>query len=87
MEAEITLFYESPKLAKAISDAVSPDNIRATKNLSIKTYSKSSRVVTFIEYSGDNIMTFLSTIDDLLSCVSGAEKTFRAIKKTQPALG
>ncbi|MCW4019613.1 MAG: KEOPS complex subunit Pcc1 [Candidatus Bathyarchaeota archaeon] len=81
MEARITLVYEDRKEAKAVSEAVSPDNIKTPENLSVETLSTDNSVVTSIEYEGDNLMTFLATIDDLLSCASVAEKTFSAIKK------
>ncbi len=73
--------YESAREAKAVSEAVAPDNVKAPKSLYVKTDKVDSSVVTSIEYEGDNLMTFLSTIDDLLSCVSVAEKAFSATKK------
>jgi len=81
MEARITLSYRSQKYAKAILDAVSPDNIKTPKNLLVKTIRKNNRVSTSIIYEGENIMTFLSTINDFLSCVSAAEKSLSAVKK------
>jgi len=40
-----------------------------------------NRVVTTIRYDGDNIATFMSTIDDLLSCIGTAEKILSAIRE------
>ena len=81
MEARIRLVYKDRGEAKAVSEAVSPDNTRTPENLSVETFADDNRVSTSIEYRGDNLMTFLSTIDDLLSCVSVAEKTFLAVEK------
>jgi len=33
-----------------------------------------------IMYNGENLLTLQSTIDDLLSCISIAEKTISALK-------
>ena len=80
MEARITLVYRDEKEAKTVSEAVSPDNIKPPKGLSVETFNVENRVVASIKYDGNNLMTFLSTIDDLLSCVSIAEKAFLAVK-------
>ncbi|MEM2110648.1 MAG: KEOPS complex subunit Pcc1 [Candidatus Bathyarchaeia archaeon] len=81
MEAKITIVYKDAKEAKAISAAVSPDNIKTPQSIHIDTSATDTHVVTSIKYDGDNIMTFSSTIDDFLGCVSVAEKTFSALKK------
>ncbi len=82
METEIKLVYKDPKEAKAVSEAISPDNVGAPAGLSIQTSWTENIVTTTVKYDGDNVMTFLSTIDDVLSCVSVAEKAFKAAKKT-----
>ena len=81
MEARITLLYRDPREAKAVSEAVSPDNTNTPENLSVQTSAIGNSVVTSIEYEGENLMTFLSTIDDLLSCVSVAEKALLTLEK------
>jgi len=80
MEAEITLKYEDAKDAEAIAKAVSPDNFKAPPSLSIETTSKENNVVTYIRCRR-KIPTFIATIDDLLFCVSIAEKTLLTAKK------
>ncbi len=80
-EAKIILTYDDTKEAKAVSQAVSPDNVGAPKELFIKTEVAENRVVTTIRYEGERVETFLSTIDDLLSCASTAEKTILVLKK------
>ena len=80
-EAKIILTYDDAKEAKAVSQAVSPDNAGAPKELFIKTEVKGNRVVTTVRYEGERVETFLSTIDDLLSCASTAEKTILVLKK------
>jgi len=80
MEAKISLAYTEERKARAISRAISPDNVVTPENLSVRTITKNGRVITIIIYEGENFSTLQSTIDDLLSCVSIAEKTISAIK-------
>ena len=82
MEATITLEYGDAKKADAIANAVSPDNFKAPAGLSIKTVRQGNRVLTDIETEG-KLATFIATIDDLLFCVSTAEKTLRTVTKTR----
>lgn len=79
-EARIILLYEDEEEAKAISRSVSPDNLTCPEGLIVETWSSGTEVITTIEYNGENIATFLSTIDDLLSCISTAEKAINAVK-------
>jgi hypothetical protein len=81
MEAKIVLLYENKKDAKAVLEAVSPDNIKTPNNLFLKTTRTGNSVETLIVYEGDNIRTLLSTIDDFLSCVLVVENTFSVFKK------
>ena len=81
MKARITLVYKDSREAKAISESVSPDNIKTPKNLSVKTANKGRCVETIIRYDGENLMTFQSTIDDLLSCISIAEKALASCEE------
>lgn len=79
MEADITLEYEDAKDAEAVAKAVSPDNFKVPPSLSIETTSKGNKVVTYIRCKR-KIPTFIATIDDLLFCVSIAEKTLLTAK-------
>jgi hypothetical protein len=80
LEATVTLEYKDEKTAKAISEAVSPDNFRTPVGLQIQTEQKNNRVMTRIEYQG-KLATFIATIDDLLFSASTAEKTLHIVKK------
>ena len=80
MEATIKLEYSNPKTADAIADAVSPDNFKTPTGLTIKTEIKNSQVVTEMKAEG-KLSTFIATIDDLLFCVSTAEKTLSTVTK------
>jgi hypothetical protein len=75
LKAEIRLNYKNEKEAKAIVKAVSPDNVDVPSGLVIKTQRKGPEVVTVINCKM-GLQTIIATIDDLLACVSIAEKTF-----------
>jgi len=79
MEAEIVLCYKNEREAEAVAKAVSPDNFKVPRGLLIKTTHKGARVLTTVRCDL-RLQTFIATIDDLLSCVSVAEKTFTAVK-------
>jgi len=80
LEAEIRLSYENEREAEAVAKAVSPDNVEVPPGLYIETVRKGSDVLTRIECQ-TRLQTLIATIDDLLACVSVAEKTFTVAKK------
>ncbi|HVP92142.1 MAG TPA: KEOPS complex subunit Pcc1 [Acidobacteriota bacterium] len=80
MEAEIILEYDGARIAEAVAKAVSPDNFKTPKSLSIKTTWKNSKVITMIRCEA-KLPTFISTVDDLLFCVATAEKALQVVKK------
>lgn len=79
MQATITLEYKDEKTAKAIAQAVSPDNFKTPIGLHVKTERDANKVITQIDCEG-KLATFTATIDDLLFSVSTAEKTLKTIK-------
>jgi len=79
LEAEIALCYEDSITAKAVAQAVSPDNLRKFTGLSVKTISINEKVVSRIRCHA--ISTLIATIDDLLFCVSTAEKSVKIAKR------
>ena len=80
LEAEIILDYEEAEIAEAVAKAVSPDNFKTPRDLSIKTTWRKEKVLTKIKCKR-KLSTFIATIDDLLFCISTAEKTLRIVKK------
>ena len=73
MEAVITLRYETGKEAEAVTSAVLPDNVKLPHGLTVETSVDGSKVLTFVKCE-NRLETFMATLDDLLSCVSVAEK-------------
>lgn len=82
MEAEVRISYENEREAEAVAQAVSPDNVKVPRGLFIKTTRRGSEVLTQIRCEL-RLQTLMATIDDLLSCVSTAEKAFSVVKRLE----
>lgn len=80
LEAEISLSYKTSREAEAVAEAVSPDNVRVPEGLTIRTFKQGKKVLTRLKCR-TSMSTFISTIDDLLSAVSVAERSVSAVKK------
>jgi hypothetical protein len=79
LEAEISLSYKSDIQARAVADAVSPDNVKIPEGLTIKTVKQGRNVLTHIRCRS-SMLTFIATIDDLLAAVSVAERSISTVK-------
>jgi tRNA threonylcarbamoyladenosine modification (KEOPS) complex Pcc1 subunit len=82
LEAEILIDYDNSMIAQAVAKAVSPDNLKTPKGLSVKTICNDGKVVTAI-VAQRKFATFIATIDDLLFCVSIAEKAIQAARELE----
>lgn len=80
MEAEIRLCYKNEREADAVVKAISPDNVEVPPGLYIRTLRKGSVVQTNV-HCQTRLQTLIATIDDLLACVSVAEKSFKIANK------
>ncbi len=80
MKAEITLIYKAVREAEAVANAVSPDNVEVPHGLFVKTTRQKNKVYTQVECK-TRLQTFIATIDDLLACVSIAERAFSTVKQ------
>ena len=78
-EAEVVLSYGSARVAEAVADAVSPDNVDVPKGMTVRTARRGTKVLTKI-VCGGTLLTFVATVDDLLSAASVAERSALAIK-------
>ena len=79
MEAEISLPYKTDTEARAVADAVSPDNVKIPEGLTVKTVKQGKKVLTHIECRS-SMLTFIATIDDLLASVSIAERSIATVR-------
>ncbi len=82
MKAEVILECNSSKDAEAYARAISPDNVEAEPYLSVKTEARGTRVLTRIECD-KNLSTLTATIDDLLFCITTAERILKAAENLE----
>jgi hypothetical protein len=80
LRATIRLEYDDAETARAVADAVSPDNCTAPTGLTVISKRENGAVITEITLEG-KLVTLIATIDDLLESASTAEKTLKALKK------
>jgi hypothetical protein len=80
LEAEVVLAYGDTKVAEAIAKAVAPDNFKTPIGLQIATLQRDRSVITRVKCQG-SVATFIATIDDLLFCVSTAEKAIKTVRE------
>lgn len=83
LEAELSLVYGTEREAEAVVKAVSPDNVKTPVGLSVETIRDNCRLLARVSCE-KTLETFISTLDDLLACISVAEKTFAAVKSSKP---
>ena len=78
-EAELTLRYFNGETTKAIAEAVSPDNFKAPEGLTLTVLHQNTEIYLRI-HCPKGLGSLISTLDDLLSCISAAEKTINSLE-------
>lgn len=71
--------YRSEVDARAVSSALSPDNIQCPEGLLVETCRDGRTVISTVTCTG-GIERFGSTLDDLLSCTLMAERAIAALR-------
>ena len=79
LNAEITISYKTMQEAEAVAKALIPDNVKAPRGLIIRTIRQGTKVLTMIECT-TKLLTFLATIDDVMSAVSVAERSVSTVR-------
>ena len=77
-EAELTLRYPNEKTARAIVEAVSPDNYQAPEGLELSVVRRKTDVTVRVRCP-KGVGSLISTLDDLLSCLAAAEKALNGL--------
>ena len=77
--ANITLRYQNESLAKAVEEAISPDNLQAPKGLEVKVLRNGGEIIIHVQ-NKKTVGTLLSTLDDLLDCICAAEKALLGLR-------
>ncbi len=83
LEAKFSFTYDTERKAEAIVKAVSPDNINVPSGLKVKTVRNDCNLLALVRCE-KSLETFIATLDDLLSCISVAEKAFETVKTGAP---
>lgn len=78
VETLITIKFIDDETAQILLNAVTPDNIKLPKDLKIKMSRKGSEIKISIKCK-KGIGSMLNTIDDLLECISAAEKVLKKL--------
>ncbi len=78
LEAKVKISYPDEATALAALESVEPDNLEAPEGIKIHAERiKNELLITVATSRG--VGTFASTLDDLLSCLSAAEKALKSL--------
>jgi hypothetical protein len=77
-EAELTLLYPDEDTARAVVEAVSPDNFQAPDGLELKVEQRRTEVLIRV-CCPKGIGSLIFTLDDLLGCLGAAEKALKGL--------
>ncbi len=77
-EAELILRYNDEETARAVVEAVSPDNYQAPEGLELSVKRIKTEITVKVHCS-KGVGSLISTLDDLLSCLATAEKTLNGL--------
>lgn len=79
-EATITLRYRSEREARAVLDAISPDNSQAPEGITLSSEASGNELRISITCER-GIKSLTATIDDLLSCIQAAERALKEVHR------
>ena len=79
LEAELSLVYDSEQEAEAVVQAVAPDNLKVPIGLRVETERNGSCLSAAV-CCEKSLETFIATLDDLLACISVAERALGSVK-------
>ncbi|MCW3981533.1 MAG: KEOPS complex subunit Pcc1 [Candidatus Bathyarchaeota archaeon] len=82
LRAELSFVYSDAKEAEAVAEAVTPDNFKVPEGLDVSSVAKNNELLSAV-HCDKSLMTFLATLDDLLACISVAEKVVQILETRQ----
>ncbi len=82
LEAKLSFTYETERDAESVVKAVSPDNVKVPSGVTVTTTRDGSDLLGVVRCEKP-LPTFLATLDDLLACISVAERTFESAKDAE----
>ncbi len=76
-EARIRLRYDDEATAKAVHEAISPDNYQAPEGIDIEAVREGATLQIWVRTQ--RMRSLLPTLDDLLACIQAAERALEAL--------
>lgn len=77
-EAKITIRYSDMEIANAVLEAIGPDNCQVPEGIAIEAALIGS-VLNLEILCAKGVGSFITTLDDLLACISAAEKAISGL--------
>lgn len=77
-EADLALRYPDEETARAVAEAVSPDNYKAPEDMEVSVSRSGAEINVHIRCP-KGVGSLISTLDDLLSCLAAAEKALNGL--------
>lgn len=77
-EAKATIRYSNVEIANAVLEAIGPDNCHAPEGIEIEAYLDGS-VLNLEILCAKGVGSLITTLDDLLACISAAEKAISGL--------
>jgi hypothetical protein len=77
-EADLTLHYTDEKTARAVAEAISPDNFQAPEGMQVNV-KRSNTTLDIHIFCPKGVGSLIQTLDDLLGCLSAAEKALNGL--------
>ena len=78
VEAKATIRYSNIEIANAILEAIGPDNCQIPEGIEIEV-TRIGSVLNLEILCGKGVGSFITTLDDLLACISAAEKAISGL--------
>ena len=78
MEAELKIRYPNEETARAIIDAVGPDNYQAPEGLELGIEQVKTKITISVRCP-KGVGSLISTLDDLFGCLAAAEKALKGL--------
>ena len=80
-EAWIRLRYEDEATARAVYEAISPDNYQAPEGIDIEAEREGATLRIWVKTQ--RLRSLLPTLDDLLACIQAAERALEALSRDE----
>ena len=78
VEAKLTIRYSDVEIANAVLKAIGPDNCQVPEGIEIEATLIGS-VLNLEVLCAKGVGSFITTLDDLLACISAAEKAISGL--------